>query len=195
VIETRLNAVTSLDWPDVPPQLRGEGVSLRGWRPDDADAVYRACQAADIQRWTTVPRPYLREHADGFVGAFAAEQWANHAAARFAVMQADAVVGSCGLVHVDAAELVAEVGYWVAPWARGRGVGASALPLLSAWALDAGGLQRLEALIEPANAASCAVATASGFALEGVLRSKVVVSGERRDIAMYARLGAPRTQG
>ena len=43
------------------------GLLLRPWRPDDADAVHRACQDPDIQRWTTVPRPYLREHADAFV--------------------------------------------------------------------------------------------------------------------------------
>jgi hypothetical protein len=50
------------------PTLTGARVRLRPWRADDADAVLAACQDAEIQRWTEVPVPYRREHAEGFVG-------------------------------------------------------------------------------------------------------------------------------
>lgn len=42
-------------------------VRLRSLRDDDADWIFDACQDAEIQRWTLVPRPYLREHAESFV--------------------------------------------------------------------------------------------------------------------------------
>jgi RimJ/RimL family protein N-acetyltransferase len=59
------------------PTLTGARVSLRPWRADDVDAVFAACQDAEIQRWTQVPVPYAREHAEGFVSGIAAETWAQ----------------------------------------------------------------------------------------------------------------------
>jgi RimJ/RimL family protein N-acetyltransferase len=43
-----------------PFEITVDELLLRPWQADDADAVYRACQDPDIQRWTTVPRPYGR---------------------------------------------------------------------------------------------------------------------------------------
>ena len=48
------------------------------------------------------------------------------------------LLGAVGLIdRHDAAR--AEVGYWVAPWARGRGVAGRALALISRWALGPSG--------------------------------------------------------
>ena len=58
------------------PTVTGSRVRLRPWRGDDAEAVFAACQDAEIQRWTEVPVPYRREHAAGFVGEIAAQTWA-----------------------------------------------------------------------------------------------------------------------
>lgn len=176
-----------LHWPASPPALSDGSVRLRGWRPADADAVFAACQDSAIQRWTTVPAPYEEHHAAGFV-AHAAGQWATGSGGPLAVAAAeeDKVVGSCGLVAVDAANLVGEVGYWVAPWARNQHVAQRATRLLADWAFGEAGFGRLELYIEPANAASCAVAERLGCEREGVLRGKAIVSGKRRDMALYA---------
>ena len=50
------------------------------------------------------------------------------------------------------------------------------------------GLRRIELWIEPENRASLAVAEAAGFVREGLLRSFMVIAGERRDMLMYSRL-------
>ncbi|MGH3450260.1 MAG: GNAT family N-acetyltransferase, partial [Haloechinothrix sp.] len=50
-----------------PVELSDGDLLLRPWQPQDAEAVYRACRDPEIQRWTTVPSPYLREHAEHFV--------------------------------------------------------------------------------------------------------------------------------
>ena len=49
------------------PTLTGSRVRLRPWRTEDVDAVCAACQDAEIQRWTQVPVPYARKHAEEFV--------------------------------------------------------------------------------------------------------------------------------
>jgi len=178
----------TMRWPDAPPRVLGERVVLRPRRPDDADAVFDACQDPAIQRWTTVPVPYLREHAMGFVRDYAEQQWSARRGAPLCVASPDEdrVLGSCDLVKIDDVNLVAEIGDWIAPWSRGRGVATEAVQLLTAWAIDEVGFARIELLIDPENSASCAVAEGVGCMLEGVLRSKALVRGRRRDLAVYA---------
>jgi RimJ/RimL family protein N-acetyltransferase len=179
-----------LSWPVDVPTLSGERVTLRPWREEDAPAVFAACQDQEIQRWTNVPAPYLPEHAASFVSDFAREQWMAGLGAAFCVAAPpdDAVLGSCSLMDVDARHLVAEVGYWVAPWARQQGAASSALASLSTWALGDLGLARLELYIEPENHPSVRVAERCGFKLEGVMQRKVLIRNERRDFAGYAQV-------
>ena len=91
--------------------------AARGWTARDADAVLAACQDPDIQRWMEVPVPYLPEHAAEFVGEHNQQQWSSQQGAPFAIAATDndQVLGSCGLVAVNAHHLVAEVVCGVTP--------------------------------------------------------------------------------
>lgn len=109
----------SLDWPTQPPQLSNDETVLRGWASTDAEAVYVACQDPEIQRWTTVPVPYERHHASGFVGDVAVEQWSTRRGAPFCISDPHhRLLGACSLVAIDHDRLIGEVGYWIAPGAR-----------------------------------------------------------------------------
>ncbi|MCB1258181.1 MAG: GNAT family N-acetyltransferase [Microthrixaceae bacterium] len=179
--------MTDINWTIEQPTLDANGIRLRPWRESDIDQVTAACQDAAIQRWTTVPVPYLRDHAVDFVESMAIEQWSDHSGALFCVASPDdRVLGSCGLVSVDAENLVAEVGYWVSAEARGAGVAQRSVKALAAWALGDGGMDRLEIYIEPANLASCRVAEQVGCVREGVLSSKALARGKRVDLVLYA---------
>ncbi|MFR9779258.1 GNAT family N-acetyltransferase [Micromonospora sp. MS34] len=155
-----------------PVEIIEDGLLLRPWRAEDADAVYRACQDPDIQRWTTVPRPYLPEHALGFVTGISATAWTEGTGAPFAVCDADTgeLLASCGLVALDQRLGSGEVGYWTAPWARGRGVAVRATRAVARWAFDALKLRRLIWQAEIGNHASRLVALRAGFRMEGELR-------------------------
>jgi RimJ/RimL family protein N-acetyltransferase len=155
-----------------PVEIIEDGLLLRVWRPADADAVHRACQDPDIQRWTTVPTPYLLEHAEGFVGDIAAAAWRDGTGAPFAVCDAATgeLLGSCGLVSIDQVLRSGEVGYWTAPWARGRGVAVRATRAVARWALRELGLRRVIWQAEVGNHASRLVALRAGFRVEGQLR-------------------------
>jgi RimJ/RimL family protein N-acetyltransferase len=156
-----------------PVEITSDGLLLRPWRPGDADAVFRACQDPEIQRWTTVPSPYLRDHANDFVARFGPTAFENDAAAAYAVCDAatGALLGSCGLIFVDLANRTAEVGYWTAAWARGRGVATAATRAVARWAVDDLGLRRIVAHAAVGNHASALVARRAGFAPEGIARS------------------------
>ncbi|MEU6205591.1 GNAT family N-acetyltransferase [Micromonospora musae] len=166
-----------------PTEIIEEGLLLRPWRADDAEAVYRACQDPDIQRWTTVPRPYRPEHASGFVTDFTASVWRDGTGAPFAVCDAATgeLLGSCGLVTLDTRVGSGEVGYWTAPWARGRGVTTRATRALARWAFDVLKLRRLSWQAEVGNHASRLVALRAGFRVEGRLRLADPVPGGRSE--------------
>jgi RimJ/RimL family protein N-acetyltransferase len=180
--------IAAIPLPD--PALTDEVVLLRPPRDADVPALYEACQDADIQRFTFVPAPYAEEHARAFVARNAADRGTG-AAASFVIAEAadDArLLGTVGLVRPDWDNSVSELGYWVAPWARGHGTATRALDLVRAWAFRELGMKRLTLHIDAANAASRRVAERAGFAYEGTLRSAIEAKGRRWDLAVYARL-------
>ncbi|MGC4850051.1 GNAT family N-acetyltransferase [Micromonospora sp. DT15] len=148
-----------------------DGVLLRPWRETDAEAVHRACQDPDIQRWTTVPRPYRPEHAHGFVTEMSRKAWAEGTGAPFAVCDPDTgeLLGSSGLTSIGE-DGTGEIGYWTAPWARGRGVMVRATRAVARWSFDTLGLRRLIWQAEVGNHASRLVALRAGFRIDGRLR-------------------------
>jgi RimJ/RimL family protein N-acetyltransferase len=81
-----------------------------------------------------------------------------------------------------------EIGYWMAPEARRRGIGARATRLLAEWAVSALGLERLELMANPDNEASQRLAERAGFTREGVLRKYRRRHGVREDLIMYSLL-------
>ncbi len=165
--------------PLEPVDLTAGTLHLRPWQPYHATEVHTICQDPDIQRWTRVPVPYGEDDARGFVGELSPRGWAEGTAASFAVLDITtaAVLASVGLVRIDPVDSVAEVGLWVAPSARGRGVGSAAAGALCRWAFGALGLRRLEWLADVDNAASIACARRTGFREDAVLRDRMT----RRD--------------
>jgi RimJ/RimL family protein N-acetyltransferase len=80
---------------------------------------------------------------------------------------------SKGLVYLGLGRIEGhcELGYWLIPDARGRGLGTAAIRLVSRWVLRDTGVYRLVAYVEPHNLASCALLRKCGFTEEGLLRS------------------------
>ncbi len=174
---------------DLPTEVvRTERLVLRPYRPDDADAVHRACQDADIQRWLpALPRPYTEADAVAFVTETTVSARAEGHGLITAVEADGRFAGSAGL-HLTAGPLGPAVGYWLAPWARGHGYAAEAAHALAEWALGLGA-PRVHLLADIGNTASQAVAVRAGFVREGVVRSCLEYrDGSRGDAALFSRL-------
>jgi RimJ/RimL family protein N-acetyltransferase len=173
---------------DLPTEtIRTERLLLRPYRPEDVEPVFRACQDPDIQRWTTVPSPYTEDDARAFVG----ETTVNgriEGRGLLTAMEADGqFVGSAGL-HFTVGVLGPGVGYWVAPWARGRGYAAEAARALADWALDHDAA-RVHLSADVRNTASQAAALRAGFVREGVARAGLPYrDGTRGDAVLFSRL-------
>jgi RimJ/RimL family protein N-acetyltransferase len=98
-------------------------------------------------------------------------------------------LGIAVAVRLDDEAREAELGYIVAPVARGRGVASAALQALTEWGF-ARGLERLELRINAGNEASLRVAERCGYTREGMLRSVHFKDGIRTDVVVYSRLAS-----
>ncbi|MFD0517687.1 GNAT family N-acetyltransferase [Paractinoplanes durhamensis] len=74
-----------------------------------------------------------------------------------------------------------QIGYWLDPAARGRGVATAAVLMLCGWGFGRLGLDLIEWRAEVGNIASRRVAEKAGFRLEATLRQRLVHRGVRVD--------------
>ena len=149
---------------------------VRPFEPEDIPAVRHACDDPDVAHWIhLVPHPYALADAEQFV-VESRRRLAAGDRARLAI--ADAQTGELlGSISLDlfADRQAAEIGYWVKREARRRGVALAAARLLVRWAFEEVGVERLEILTYPGNAASQALAEKLGFRREGLLRGFLAV--------------------
>ena len=134
---------------------------LRNLESSDAEWITRACQDEEVQRWTKVPRPYTREHAEAFI------KNKNGELAAWAIIdsRSQEPVGMIGIHHVING--VASIGYWVAPWGRKSGAASTALQIIPTLARRVGKAHTLQATIAETNTASRRTAERAGFTLFG----------------------------
>ncbi|MHB1210862.1 MAG: GNAT family N-acetyltransferase [Candidatus Nanopelagicales bacterium] len=167
--------------PGPPPVLSDGVLLLRRPRPDDADDIALACQDPEIGAWTTVPVPYERAHAEEWLSRRpdAASWWATPAWG-ITVLPGDRWCGTIDL-RPDG-EAGVEVGYLLAPWARGHGHAARALRLACGWAFSGLGAQVVTWSAFEGNVASLRTARRVGFQVpDHVFRGLGAQRGERRD--------------
>ncbi|MFF7308771.1 GNAT family N-acetyltransferase [Streptomyces sp. NPDC008137] len=147
---------------------------LRPWTPGDAAGLAALGQDEALRRWTsfavddeTSAARWLHEQQQG---------WERGRRYAFAVEEVEPSgppglpVGHVVLKDIAPGAASAEVGYWTAPHARGRGIAPRALHTLTDWAFTTfapAGLTRLELLHQADNTASCRVAHKSHYPLTG----------------------------
>ena len=130
---------------------------LRPLQKSDAEWIYQACQDAEIQRWTQIPRPYTHDHAKSFVADQNGELLAN----AIINSRTGEPAGVAGIHHIKNG--VATVGYWIAPQTRRTGAASTALKILPTIARRLGNAKTVRAIIAETNVASRATAERAGF--------------------------------
>lgn len=177
------------------PTLRHGLITLRPVRESDIEEIYEACQDPLIPRFTTVPSPYTLTHAKFFVEEQEPARFASKSELLFVITHGyEGEEKFCGLVSFHSVSLgnhVAEIGYWIAAPARGKGIGSTAAKMITEYGFQTMGFKRIEALVDTDNEASKALLRSAGYELEGIMRQKVTRdNGEQIDMALFSTVGS-----
>jgi RimJ/RimL family protein N-acetyltransferase len=174
--------------PIEPVELSAGPLRLRPWREDDVDAYWAALQGPDLRLWNGSG---VRWHEE--VAAMLARRrdrsTGDHASWAVVDAATGELLGSVSVHRIDRAEADAEIGYWTAAAARGRGIAGGAVETACRWAFAELGLERIELYHAPDNPASGRVAEKAGFTLEGRLRrSHRSGDGRKHDELLWSLL-------
>ena len=170
-----------------PTLVLDDGLVARPWRADDAAAVRRCFDDPGIQQWH-VRRLDTEDEAREWVAQWP-QRWNLETDASWAIARADddEVVGQVGFRVIRLDEARANMSYWVAPAARGKGIAGRAAAALACWGMEVVGFERLSLVHAVSNLPSCRIAEAAGFDYEGTLRRYGLHADGWHDMHMHAR--------
>jgi len=177
-----------MNWESL-PTIDANRVSLRWMSEADIDALFTIFSNAEVMRYWSTPAiadrkaaaVILKEVHDGFQKR-AMLKWG------VARRSDNALIGTVTLYNFSFDHGRAEMGYALDRAHWGRGYMHEALHSLLDFAFGVLDLRRIEADVDPRNAASIRTLERLGFMREGYLRERWQVNGEIQDALFYGLL-------
>ncbi len=158
-------------------------LTLRPFTSADISWVYEVLMDPVVQRFLPIPSPYRLADAEALVEQEYIGGGDGGRRADFLV-EDSATTARLGRVGLRLAEPgAAEIGYWVDPRARNRGVATTAARALCQWGVVKAGIELIEWRCQAGNVASRRVAEKAGFRVEATLRKRRLLrDGMRADM-------------
>jgi RimJ/RimL family protein N-acetyltransferase len=172
-------------WLDV-PVLDGDGFRLRPVRESDAPRIQEGTAEREATRWLGhKPAPYTIEDAVTYVER-RKELAASGQCVTWAIADPDddRILGTV-LWFNWTPGVECEIGWWLHPDARGRGLATRAVRLVVGHVFETLTVRRMTAFAAVENTASRRVAEAVGFRLYGIERYGAQVRDDWVDMALY----------
>jgi ribosomal-protein-alanine N-acetyltransferase len=172
-----------------PTTLATERLLLRPLVPADAGALFAVFSDTEVMRYWSSPAWTAIEQAGQYI-ASAEEGLLNGATLRLGIEVAATgqLVGQAALYSFDQQNRRCDVGYALGRAHWGKGYLREALEALLDHGFAELNLNRVEADIDPRNAASAKALRRLGFRQEGLMRERWIVGGEICDTEFYGLL-------
>lgn len=180
-------------WPTMVPTLDSGLITLRALAEGDIHNIFSGCQDPVIPRFTRVPAEYTLEHAEFFIREKIPKSFKEKTELAFAIDFGNGAdkefAGVISFHSMDLPDLTAEIGYWIGAGVRGKGVGTTAVGVLTDFGFTTMGFERIEALVNVENVASKKLLVSVGYTLEGILRKKSRrFDGVQIDMALFSMI-------
>ena len=184
-------------WPESIPTLNVGTTTLRPMRATDAEDIYKAVQDPIIPKFTTLPEKYPIELAIEFATTRNVNSHLNKTELVF-VMEDSALKSSdypysngfAGVISLHSINIPnhrAEIGYWMAKEARGKGIGTRSASMITEYGLMTMGFNRIDGIVDLRNEPSKQLLLNAGYEFEGIMKKYVTRSdGSQLDMALFA---------
>ena len=164
---------------------------VRKPRESDAPRALELAHDPDVAWWN--PTREMATVEDAAAWCRDGADWSDGSHATWHVEDAASglLLANVSLFAFDDDELTCKIGYRVHPDSRGRGVARAVVTAVTDWVFADRGLARVQLEHSVPNLASCRVAEAAGYALEGTLRSAHrLPGGSRCDAHVHGRVAS-----
>ena len=202
-------------WPESIPTLTVGTTTLRPMRPTDAEDIFKAVQDPEIPKFTTIPSDYPVELAIEFAGTRNVNSHLNMTELVFVIEDTSLIppntsnvsssetisvtnsavshpysngfAGVISLHTIDIPNHRAEIGYWMAKEARGKGIGTRAGSMITEYGLMTMGFNRIDGIVDVRNEPSKQLLLNAGYEFEGIMKKYVTRrDGSQLDMALFA---------
>jgi len=171
------------------PRLNANRVCLRPLVESDVDALFDIFSDAQVMRyWSTAPLENKEAARSLYEEIALANSRGSMKKWGVATLADDIVIGTATLFNLEISNGRAELGYAQNRARWGQGFMHEALQALLDYSFNQLNLRRLEADVDPRNAASIRTLERLGFQREGLLRERWHVNGEIQDAYFYGLL-------
>ena len=178
--------------PTPHPTLLTPRLCLRQFRDEDTDAMHECFTDAEAMRFWNTQVHTRRIETELAVRRFVHCTPEYYRFWAVADGGTDRCVGMVSYHDGHIRNKRVAIGYLVNPARWRQGIGSEAVSAMLDHCFGALGLHRVQAFIQPDNAASRALVEKLGFCCEGLLRNNLRVGGSWRDELLYALLGTER---
>jgi ribosomal-protein-serine acetyltransferase len=166
------------------------GVTARRWEVADAAAAYAVIDTNrdHLVRWMPwVPHTTSEYDVGSFMRESEIRFWDGRGV-DLGVFEGGRVLGGFGATIGAHGYDEADIGYWLAAGAQGRGIATGCSRHLIDWLFAERDMHRITIRARTDNERSRAVAERLGFTFEGVMREALLVQEDHHDAALYSLL-------
>jgi RimJ/RimL family protein N-acetyltransferase len=175
-------------WNQV-PTIKADRVCLRALSESDVDALFAIFSDPKVMRYWSTPALANRAEAVQLLNEIH-ECFQNRSMIKWgvALLSDDTLIGTTSLFNLNLESGRGEVGYCLGSAHWGKGYIHEALNALFSYCFNELELRRLEADVDPRNAASIRTVDRLGFKFEGHMRERWHVNGEIQDTHFFGLL-------
>ena len=169
------------------PTISAPRVTLRRITMSDLEPLYETCSDPSSSRYSGW-YPHIDKNDTAAFIRYLNKCYRHNKLFTFGIIDNDLgrLIGTISVVNINPEYTIAEIGYTLAPKARGKGYMSESAGALIDFLVRVVGIKRVEAKTLPENEPSRRLLEGLGFKMEALQQNGAVIRGEIKDCCLYS---------